>query len=285
MVLLYCVLIGLSYGMVLFLLSAGVSIVFGLMDVVNLAHGMMFMTSAFLGITVSQKTGSFLLGLAAGILAAGVLGLILERGFLRTLYGQQLSQILVCFGFIYIVTNIHLWVYGPFPKVLTPPESLTASIPVGAHGFSLYRIMIVVVGLVICGLLYWAQERTKVGAIIRAGMEKPRMVYALGINLMAVNVGAFVIGACLSGLAGFIGVPILGGVNHSTGGDIVFVAMAVVIVGGVGSVQGTLVGALLIGIGTSVAQTFLPLLAPYMMYVLMALVMIVRPTGLLGRKT
>jgi branched-chain amino acid transport system permease protein len=110
-------------------------------------------------------------------------------------------------------------------------------------------------------------------------------VYALGINLMAVNVGAFVIGACLSGLAGFLGVPILGGVNHSTGGDIVFVAMAVVIVGGVGSVQGTLVGALLIGIGTSVAQTFLPLLAPYMMYVLMALVMIVRPTGLLGRKT
>jgi branched-chain amino acid transport system permease protein len=284
MVFLYCVLIGLSYGMVLFLLSAGVSIVFGLMDVVNLAHGMMFMTSAFLGITVSQKTGSFVLGLVVGVVAAGLLGLILERGFLRTLYGQQLSQILVCFGFIYIVTNIHLWIYGPFPKVLTPPEALTAAIPIGSHGFSLYRMMIVVIGLVICGVLYWAQERTKVGAIVRAGMEKPKMVYALGINLMAVNVGAFVLGALLSGLAGFIGVPILGGVNHSTGGDIVFVAMAVVIVGGVGSVQGTLVGALLIGIGTSVAQTYLPLLAPYMLYVLMALVMIVRPSGLLGKK-
>jgi branched-chain amino acid transport system permease protein len=280
----YSIIGGISYGMVLFLLSAGVSIVFGLMNVVNLAHGMLFMLAAYAGIAVMQAVGSFWLGLAVAILSAGIVGLIIERGFLRTLYSKQLSQILVCFGFIYIITNLTLWAYGPVPKVLTIPSALTNSVPIGSYQLSYYRIAIIIVGLVLCGVLYWAQERTKVGAIIRGGMEKPEMVYTLGINLMAVNVGAFFVGSCLSGLAGFLGAGIIGGVTHTTGESVVFLAIAVCIVGGVGSVQGALTGALVIAVLNSLAKTYYPPLAQYMMYILMALVIMWRPSGIVGKK-
>jgi branched-chain amino acid transport system permease protein len=280
----YSIIAGISYGMILFLLSAGVSIIFGLMNVVNLAHGMLFMLAAYAGIEVVRSTGSFLLGVLVAALSAGVAGLVIERGFLRTLYAKQLSQILVCFGFIYIITNLHLWLYGPIPKVLPIPEVLTNSVPISTYEFSYYRIMIIFVGLLVCGLLYWAQERTRAGAIIRAGMEKPEMVNAMGINLMAVNIGAFFVGSCLSGLAGVLGAGVIGGVSHSTGGTIVFLAIAVCIIGGVGSVQGALAGALIIGVGESLAKTFYPPLAMYIMYLLMALMIMFRPSGLFGKK-
>ncbi len=281
---LYSILSGISYGMVLFLLSAGVSIVFGLMNIVNLAHGMLFMLAAYAGIEVVQSTGSFWLALVVGIFAAGLAGLIIERGFLRTLYAKQLSQILVCFGFIYVITNLHLWLYGPIPKTMPVPEVLQNSVPIGAYQFSYYRIMIILVGLLLCGLLYFAQERTRVGAIVRAGMEKPEMVNTMGINLMAVNIGAFFVASCLSGLAGVLGAGVIGGVSYFTGGNYVFVAIAVCIIGGVGSVQGALAGALIIGVCEALAKTFYPPLALYIMYLLMALVIIFRPSGLLGKK-
>jgi branched-chain amino acid transport system permease protein len=280
----YSILSGLSYGMVLFLLSAGVSIVFGLMNIVNLAHGMLFMLAAYAGIEVVQSTGSFWLGVVVGIFSAGLAGLIIERGFLRTLYAKQLSQILVCFGFIYIITNLHLWFYGPIPKALPVPEMLQNSVPIGEYAFSYYRILIIAVGLLLCALLWWAQERTRVGAIVRAGMEKPEMVNAMGINLMAVNIVAFFVASCLSGLAGVLGAGVIGGVTHFTGGSFVFLAIAVCIVGGVGSVQGALAGALLIGVGESLAKSFYPPLAMYIMYLLMALVIMFRPKGLVGKK-
>jgi branched-chain amino acid transport system permease protein len=280
----YSILSGISYGMVLFLLSAGVSIVFGLMNVVNLAHGMLFMLAAYAGIEIVRSTGSFLLAIVVGVLAAGLTGLFIERGFLRTLYGKQLSQILVCFGFIYIITNLHLWFYGPIPKALRVPDPLMSSVPVGPYNFSYYRIMIIFVGLLLCGILYWTQERTRVGAIVRAGMEKPETVNAMGINLMAVNIGAFFVASCLSGLAGVLGTGVIGGISYFTGGNYVFLAIAVCIVGGVGSVQGALVGALIIGVCESLAKTFYPPLALYITYLLMALVIMFRPTGLLGRK-
>ncbi|MCE5254614.1 MAG: branched-chain amino acid ABC transporter permease [Actinomycetia bacterium] len=280
----YSILSGISYGMVLFLLSAGVSIVFGLMNIINLAHGMLFMLAGYAGIEIMKTTGSFWLALVVGILAAGVAGLVIERGFLRTLYAKQLSQILVCFGFIYIITNLHLWFYGPIPKAMPIPEVLTNSVPVGPYNFSYYRIMIIAVGFLLCGFLYWVQERTRVGAIVRAGMEKPEMVNAMGINLMAVNIAAFFVASCLSGLAGVLGTGVIGGISYFTGGNYVFLAIAVCIIGGVGSIQGALAGALIIGVFESLAKTFYPPLALYIMYLLMALVIMFRPSGLLGRK-
>lgn len=277
------ILAGLSYGMVLFLVATGLSIVLGLMGLVNLAHGMLFMTAAYAAIEIGHLTGNFMIGAVVGIVAAGVGGFIIERGFLRFLYRRELEQILVTFGFIYIITNLHLWFYGPYPKSGIVPSILTGSISIGQYDLSVYRLAIIGFGAVLCLLLFWLQERTKIGAIVRAGMDDPEMVYALGTNLTMVNVGAFVFGSMLAGLAGVIGVPILGGITANTGGDIIFVAITVCIVGGVGSIQGALVGALLIGIITSLTQAYLPAIAIYMEYFLMVLILVVRPSGILGK--
>jgi branched-chain amino acid transport system permease protein len=282
-VLVVSTLAGLSYGMVLFLLATGLSIVLGLMGVVNLAHGMLFMTAAYAGITVGNLTGSFLLGILTGIVSAGLSGLIIERGFLRQLYKRELEQILVTFGFIYIITNLHLWFYGPYPRSGIVPLVLKSGLTIGRYDFSYYRLFIILVGAILCACLFWLQERTKIGAIIRAGMDDPETVYASGINLRNVNVGAFIFGSLLAGFAGVVGTPVLGGVNSTTGGDVIFVAIAVCIVGGVGSVQGALVGALLIGIITSLAQAYLPSIAIYVMYILMVIILVLKPSGLVGR--
>jgi branched-chain amino acid transport system permease protein len=147
-----------------------------------------------------------------------------------------------------------------------------------------YRLAVIVVGALLCGFLFWAQERTKVGAIVRAGMDDPETVRALGINLMTINIGAFVFGSVLAGLAGYIGIPVIGGVVPTTGESVLFLGIAIIIIGGVGSVQGTLAGALLIGVGSSLAQSFYPPLAKFFIPLIMLLVLIFRPGGLVYRK-
>jgi branched-chain amino acid transport system permease protein len=270
--------------MILFLLSTGVSIVFGLMGVVNLAHGMLFMTGAYAGITVSQMTGNFWLGLLVAIVSAGIVGLMIERGFLRTLYQNQLMQMLMCFGFVYIITNLTQWFYGPYPKSnMVLPDLVSGSFPVGRLLFTNYRVAVIILGLVFCAILYWVQERTKIGAVIRAGMDDPEMVYSMGINLMKFNVGAFFLGACLSGFAGFIGIPIFGGLTPVIGQNMIFTAIAVCIIGGVGSIEGALIGAILIGLGTSIAQTFYPELAMFITYILMILILTFRTGGIVSK--
>ena len=169
-VLVVSVLSGFSYGMVLFLLATGLSIVLGLMGVVNLAHGMLFMIGAYLGITVGNATGSFVLGIICGVVAAGISGLIIERGFLRRLYKQELEQILVTFGFIYIITNLHLWIYGPYPRSGIVPPLLKHAVTIGRYDVTFYRLAVIVVGALLCVCLYLLQEKTKIGAAIRAGM-------------------------------------------------------------------------------------------------------------------
>lgn len=282
-VLIISALSGLSYGMVLFLLATGLSIVLGLMGVVNLAHGMLFMIGAYIGITVGNFTGSFLLGILSGAVSAGIAGLIIERGFLRHLYKRELEQILVTFGFIYIITNLHLWIYGPYPRAGIVPSMLQKSITVGRFNFSFYNLGIILVGALLCVCLFWLQEKTRIGAAIRAGMDDPETVYACGVNLRSVNVGAFVFASLLAGFAGFIGAPILGGVNVTTGSNVIFVAIAVCIIGGVGSVQGALVGALLIGVITSLIEAYLPSVAIYVMYVLMIVILLLKPSGIVSR--
>lgn len=285
MIFLYAVLHGLSYGMVLFLLAAGLSIVFGLMDIVNLAHGLMYMTGAYAGLVVAKLTGNYWLGLLVAILSSGLLGLVIERGFLRTLYREQLAQILVCFGLIYIIVNLHQWIYGPYPRTAPAlPAMLSGGINISGFNFSYYRIVLILFGALLCGFLYWAQERTKVGAIIRAGMDDPETVRALGINLMSVNIGAFVFGSALSGLGGYIGLPVIGAVVPTTAEQVLFLGIAIIIVGGVGSVQGTLAGALLIGVGNSVIRCYFPEMAVFFIPVILLLTMVFRPYGIIQQK-
>jgi branched-chain amino acid transport system permease protein len=278
------ILAGLSYGMVLFIVATGLSIVLGLMGLVNLAHGMLFMIAAYASIEIGKLTNSFIIGALAGITAAAISGLIIERGFLRHLYRRELEQILVTFGFIYIITNLHLWFYGPYPRSGFVPSALSASIAIGKYSLSVYRLAIIAIGGILCIGLFWLQERTKIGAVVRAGMDDPETVNAMGTNLRAVNIGAFVFGSILAGFAGVIGIPVLGGVTSNTGGDIIFVAITVCIVGGVGSVQGALAGALLIGVITSLAQAYLPAMAIYVQYILMVIILAIRPSGIIGKR-
>lgn len=275
---------GISYGVVLFLIATGLSLVLGLMGIVNVAHGALFMTGAYFGLMVAKITNSVVLGILAGTALAGITGLMMERGFLRQLYKRELDQILVTFGFVHIITNLHLWIYGAWPQAAFVPQFLGGSMTIGRFAFPAYRFAIIFIGAVLCLGLWWLQEKTKIGAIIRAGMDDAEMVLGLGINLKSINIGAFCLGASLAGFAGVVGAPVLGGVDLDAGVNIVFVAIAVCIVGGVGSVQGALVGALLIGVATTLVGIYLPEMAMFVMYILMVLILICRPSGILGKK-
>ena len=254
------------------------------MGIVNVAHGVIFMTGAYFGLTVAKRTGNFILGILSGAILAGLGGLIIERGFLRKLYKRELQQILVTFGFVYIITNLHLWIYGAWPKSATLPSILSGSIPIGRFGLPIYRLAIIVVGAMLCIGLWWFQENTKIGAIIRAGMDDAEMVSGVGINLTPINVGTFCLASFLAGFTGVIGAPILGGVNLSAGTNIFFLAIAVCIIGGVGSVQGALVGSVLIGVTTSLVGIYLPVMSMFVIYILMVLILIFKPAGILGMK-
>jgi branched-chain amino acid transport system permease protein len=164
------------------------------------------------------------------------------------------------------------------------PEFLTRSIQIGTFKFPYHRLSIIIVGAVVCLGLWLLQEKTKLGAIVRAGMDDAEMITGLGINLTPINVGAFCLGALLAGFAGVIGAPVLGAIHLGTGTEMFFMSIGVVIIGGVGSIQGALAGALLIGVATSLAATYLQAIATYMMYILMILILVFKPSGLLGRK-
>ena len=277
-------LLGISYGMVLFLIAVGLSLVLGIMGVLNLAHGVIFMVGGYIGITVAKLTNNFIYGIFAGALAGGILGLLMERGVLRFLYKQILEQVLVTFGFVYIITNATYWIWGTWPKSAYIPSLLAGSIPIGQVEFPVYRFGILVIGGAICLGLWWLQEKTKYGSVVRAGMDDAQMVSGLGVNLTPITIGAFFFGSALAGSAAVLGAPLLGFVNPNTGADMLFVALAVVIVGGVGSVQGALAGALLIGTINTLAVTYFPGIAVFAQYLLMVLILLLRPSGLLGRK-
>jgi len=275
---------GISYGAVLFLIASGLSFTLGLMGIVNLAHGVIFILGGFVGLAIAKGTGSFLLAILAGAAASGVAGLAIERGFLRFLYKQDLPQVLVTLGFVYIITNLMLWICGPTPQSAFVPSYFSGSVVLAGVSFPFHRFAIIAIGAAICAVLWWLQEKTRIGAIIRAGMDNAEMVGGLGINLTPINVGAFFFGSAIAGASCVIGVQLFGSVNFADGMDMLLVAIAVVIVGGVGSVQGSLVGALLVGIIDTFSRVYVPAMAQYTMYLVLILVLVVRPSGLLGRK-
>ncbi len=256
----------------------------GLMGIFNLAHGSLFLLGAYSGITVANLTGSFTLGILAGAGAALIAGLAIERGFLRGLYRRYLDQILVTLGFVHIINNVHLWVYGGWPKSPFIPPILAERVFIGGYGFPLHRIAIIVIGGVVFLGLWWFQERTRFGAIIRAGMEDKEMVSGLGINLTPITIGVFSLGAALAGFAGFIGTPLLGGINLTMDVVILAIALVVVIVGGMGSIKGAFIGALIIGVANALAATYFPQIDILVMYIIMIIILLMRPYGLFGRK-
>ena len=275
---------GISYGVLLFLIASGLSLILGLMGIVNLAHGVIFVLGGFAGLTVAEWTGSFLLAVLAGAVMSGLVGLIMERAFLRLLYKKDLEQVLVTFGFVFIIANLIQWIWGAWPRSAFVPSYFSGSVPIMGFYFPIHRFAVIAIGAAIAVGLWWLQDKTKIGAIIRASMDDKEMAGGLGINLKPITIGAFVLGSALAGGGCVIGVQLLGSIAHYDGIHMLLLAIAVCIIGGVGSVQGALVGALLIGIIDSLGRVYFPVMAPWTMYLVMILILMIRPSGLLGRK-
>ncbi len=275
---------GVSYGFVLFLASFALSIAIGTMGIINVAHGAIFMIGGFAGVTVARGTGSWFLGILAGGVASAFVSLLIEEFFLRRLYKRALQQVLLLFGWTYIFVNLALWVLGPTSRMISPPKFLNGSIIIGDSPLPVYRLVLIGIGVVAFFILWWLQEKTKFGAIVRAGMDDAEMVSVLGIRLRPITTGAFCFALSLAGMAAVIASPILGGISLWTSSNVLFLSLCVTIIGGVGTVQGTLVGSLLVGILFVLMGTYFPALAVIATYLALVIVLILRPWGLLGRK-
>lgn len=273
---------GLSYASLLFLLASGLSLIFGLMRVVNLAHGSYFMLGGYIGLSVILRTESFTLGLIAGSLAVAAVGAAMERGFLNRLRGQPLAQVLMTVGFALIFQDVAMIIWGGDPFLIPVPEPLTGALRYGGMAFPSYRIFVVIAAAVVAAILWLVLEWTRAGATIRAAIDNAEMAQGVGINVPAVTCAVFAGGACLAALGGVIGGGFIGlypGVDF----EILPYAFVVVIVGGLGSLPGAVVGSVLVGLLDNFGKALFPELSYFTLFAPMAIILSIRPIGLFGR--
>jgi len=289
---------GLQFGVMLFLMAAGLTLVFGIMNLVNLAHGSLYMVGAYLAVAATQWTGSYVLGLVLGLLGTLVVGMLLEVVALRTLYERDhLDQVLATFGLILFFNELIAILWGRTALFMSLPSYLQGHIEIIPGSiYPLYRAVVIGVGLVVGAVLWYVVAKTRLGMLIRAGASNRTMVAALGINIRLLYTVVFGFGAALAGLAGLMAGPIYA-VQPGMGELILIQVFVVIVIGGIGSIRGALVGALVVGIVDTLGRAFLkpllghfisppaaeaagPALASMLIYLLMALVLAVRPEGL-----
>ena len=273
---------GLAFGGLVFLLGAGLSVILGLMDVLNLAHGSFYMLGAYAGVTVLHLLGSFWLALVLAPVLLALLGAALEVAFFRRLYGRgPLMQVLLTFGLSLMFVDLVRWRFGPQNQPFPAPPQLSGAIPILDFRFPVYQAFVIAVAGVLGAALLLGWRRLRIGAILRAGVADREMVGLLGIDLARVFTLTFAFGAGLAGLAGVVAGPYLAtypGMDE----NVLILALAVVVVGGLGSVEGALAGALLIGLASSFGPFFRQEIAVALVFAVMAVVLLVRPRGLFG---
>ncbi len=292
------VLNGLQFGVTLFLMTAGLTLVFGIMNLINLAHGSFYMIGAYVAATVTAQTGSFMLGLLAALPAAGAVGMLVELLVMRRLYRRDhLDQVLATFGLILFFNELTRIVWGRQPLFMDVPAMLSGTVEIipGAP-YPAYRLAVIAVGALVALFLYVLIGKTRLGMRIRAGASNREMVAALGVNIKALYTVVFGLGALLAGLAGVMAAPILA-VEAGMGESILILTFVVIVIGGIGSVRGAFLGALLIGLVDTLGRAFLPgvlrlllpaaqadnlgaSLASMGIYIVMAAVLFWRPRGL-----
>ncbi|WFE75561.1 branched-chain amino acid ABC transporter permease [Roseinatronobacter sp. S2] len=288
---------GVQFGLMLFLMSAGLTLVFGVMGLINLAHGSLYMIGAFLCAAVAGATGNFWLGLMAGIAAAAAAGALIEVVVIRRLYDRDhLDQVLATFALILILSEGVRMVFGPFPLYLNVPDALRGTVSLGVVDYSLYRLALIGFGLAVAVGLWALIAKTRLGIRIRAGESDREMIAALGVNIRALYTVVFALGAALAGLAGAL-VGAIQSVQVGMGEPVLILAFVVIVIGGIGSIKGAMVGALLVGVIDTMGRFLLPrlfalfldtsqamgvgaALASMLIYLLMALILIFRPKGL-----
>jgi branched-chain amino acid transport system permease protein len=281
--LLFQVLNGLGIGMIYFLLSVGLTLIFGLMRFVNFAHGAFYLVAAYLAFAITQATGSFWWALLIAPMAVGLLALVVERILLRHTYKMAHEvQILITFGVALFAQEAVIFAFGPQAQNVPMPAALSGIVFLGPYVYPAYRLAVVACVAVIAVLLWIVVERTKLGATLRAGSENTEMVSLLGINVDRVFMITFALGGALAGLAGVLAAP-LRGVEPFMSAEALGIAFVVVVVGGLGTLSGALLGGLLIGFVQSIMSTLWPQGAQLMIYAAMAIVILTRPAGLMGR--
>ena len=273
---------GLSYGALLFLLASGLSLIFGVMRVVNLAHGSYFMLGGYVGLSVVWRTGSYVLALFCGALALALIGIGMQRLFLQRIPGQTLGQVLMTIGFALIFQDLALLIWGGDPYTIPVPPALQGVVPLGGMRFPRYRIFIIAVAVVIGALLWLALDRTRTGAIIRAAVDDAEMAGGVGIQVPKVSLAVFALGAALAALGGVIGGGFIG-VYPGADFEVLPYAFVVVIVGGLGSLPGAMVGSMLVGLLDNFGKALFPELSYFTLFAPMAIILALRPTGLFGR--
>jgi branched-chain amino acid transport system permease protein len=293
---------GLQFGLMLFLLASGLTLVFGIMDMINLAHGALYMLGAFLAAWLVNLTHSFWLGIVLAVLLTALIGMLLEATLLRSLYARDhLSQVLATFALILILNESVRMIWGS-DMALSTPQALSGPIELlpGLY-YPSYRLLIIAVGLVIALLLFVLVSHTRIGAWVRAGASNRPIAMAMGINIRTLFTGVFGVGAALCAVAGALLGPLLA-VQVGMGENILILAFVVIVIGGIGSVWGAFVGAILVGFVDTMGRSLLPYLfreifspqfasaagpaaASIMVYVLMAVVLFVRPQGLFANRS
>jgi branched-chain amino acid transport system permease protein len=273
---------GLTTGALLFFVASGLTVVFGLMRILNLAHGALFLFGGYVGLTVREQTGNFALAVLAGAVAAGALGYAMQQAFTSTLLRSPFNQVLLTLGIAFILGNAVLWIWGGAPQRLRPPELLQRSHQVLGVYYPVYRLFLIALAAITGALLWLLWENSRIGAIVRACVDDRAIASAMGIRVERVLATVFTIGAALAGATGVLGAPVLG-LSIGLEFDVLLLAVVVVVVGGIGSLTGAFVGSMAVGLLDAFAKAKFPEVSYFTIFAPVILILLVRPAGLFGR--
>jgi branched-chain amino acid transport system permease protein len=274
---------GISYGALLFLVGSGLSLIFGVMRIVNLSHGAYFLWGGYIALSVIWATGSWTLSLPVAAVAVALIGLLMERVFLRPLGFDPLRQVLLTVGFAYLFQQAALDIWGGNNFEIDPPNALEHSVMIGGVYFPLYRVFMIATALVIGAAIWLVMEKTRMGAAVRATVDDAQMARGVGIDTNRISMLIFALGALLAALGGVIGGGFLG-IYPGLDFEILPLAFAVVIIGGMGSLGGAAIGAILVGLADNFGKALFPELSYFTLYAPMVLILAIKPTGLFGRE-
>ena len=274
---------GISFAAILFLLASGLSLIFGVMNIVNVSHGSYYMLGGYIGLTIYRLTGSFVLALLFASLAIAVIGMLMQRFFLRT-YVEHFPQVLMTMGFALIFRDLALMIWGGDPMTFPAPELMQGSIHMGDIVFPVYRLFVILISAVVAVALWIFNEKTSYGAQLRATIDNKEMAAGVGVNVPMVSALMFGLGAFLAAFGGVVAAPFFG-VYAGADFEVLPLAFLVVIVGGMGSLRGAAVGSILVGLVDNFGKALVPDLSYFTLFLPMAIVIAIKPTGLFGIKT
>jgi branched-chain amino acid transport system permease protein len=273
---------GVSYGCLLFLLAAGLTLTQGLLRLVNLTHGSYYLLGGYFGLLTVKATGNYWLAILVGGASMAIVGTFIQRFFLSRYPHNELAQVLLTFGFLFLMGDLALWQFGGTPQTIPTPAIFQGAVSIGAARFPTYRFVLIGSGVIIGLFLWWFIDFTRVGMLVRASVDDAETASGLGVNTPILMTSVFALGALLAGVAGVIGGPLVG-MYPGADFDVLLLAIVCVILGGLGSLRGAFLAAILVGLLDTAGRTLFPQFSLFAIFAPMAIMLIVRPRGLLGR--